>query len=546
MREISRREFLRAVGAIAIAAGGTAVAAGCAPLQSYGGATAAPLATLPPQTDFSPDVEINLRAVVGQTQILPGAPTRVWKYEAELIHGAADSLQPLENTYLGPLIRVRPGQKVRIHFRNDLPEPTIVHWHGLILPERMDGHPCDVIATGETYLYEFEVLNRPGMYWYHPHPDMLTGGQVMRGLAGLFLVTDDAEAALLPAGAQDIPLVLQDRTFDSNNQFVYAQGGAMGGMPGMAMMMGFLGDQILVNGAPNTALPLATRAYRLRLLNGSNSRDYKLGWESGAPMVVLGTDGGLLERPVERPYVMLGPGQRVELWADFSDLSAGDEVTLQSLAFVGAEGDSLMAGGMGSMGGMGGMMGYNPQLPNGNPFPILKIRIERQEDEILTLPTAFAPIARYRLEDAVNADQPRRFALTMRNMRWQINGRSFEMEAVAPNEIVQVGTLEAWEFVNEQNPGQMMEAMGMVHPIHVHGVQFQVQERTVTAPELKAGWDSVHEGYVDDGWMDTVLVMPGEQVRVLMRFAQPGIFVYHCHNLEHEDMGMMRNYRAEA
>jgi FtsP/CotA-like multicopper oxidase with cupredoxin domain len=103
--------------------------------------------------------------------------------------------------------------------------------------------------------------------------------------------------------------------------------------------------------------------------------------------------------------------------------------------------------------------------------------------------------------------------------------------------------MEAWEFVNERNPGEMMEQNSMVHPIHIHGVQFQVIDRQVL-PELKAGWDTVKDGYVDDGWKDTFLIMPGERVTVLMRFQDyPGVFLYHCHNLEHEDAGMMRNYR---
>lgn len=524
---------------------------------------------------FVPDVEIAIKATQSQRSILPGSDTAVWTYEGTLLRGDPSNLQPLQNSYLGPIIRVRKGQKVRVQFTNNLPEPSIIHWHGLIVPARMDGHPRDAVETGKTYVYEFEVANQAGTYWYHPHPEPLTGGQVIRGLAGLFIVSDEPQqAAQLPSGVNDIPLVLQDRTFDQNNQFVYLKDemGGMEGMPGMGMnmekTMGFLGERILVNGQVTPLLPVGTRAYRLRVLNGSNSRVYKLGWSHGVPFTIIGTDGGLLERPVERPYVMLGPGERVDVWADFSRLPVGTEVTLQSLPFVGAEGDSLltpqgstmpgMMMGHGAMGGMGAapttqatdqggedMGGYKPNPANGAAFPILYIRVERQEQESLVLPEKLATIERYSADQVLNYSAPRRFKLSMSGGMWQINGRIFGLEEVAADEIVKVNTVEAWEFVNEQNPNEPMDKMGMVHPLHIHGVQFQVVEREVLNPVLKAGWDSVSEGYVDEGWKDTVLVMPGERVKVLVKFVLPDLFLFHCHNLEHEDLGMMRNYRAE-
>ena len=192
------------------------------------------------------------------------------------------------------------------------------------------------------------MRNRAGTYWYHPHPHGITGPQVYSGLAGLFLVSDDEEkAAGLPTGEYDIPLVIQDRAFDNNNQLVYLSGQRM------EQMTGFLGDWILVNGQPDFILPVATHAYRLRLLNGSNSRIYRLAWQDGSPLTVIGTDGGLLEKPVYRRYVMLGPGERLELWADFSKYPVGSETALVSLPFdAGA-----LAGGRRGGGMMGGMMG---------------------------------------------------------------------------------------------------------------------------------------------------------------------------------------------
>ena len=116
------------------------------------------------------------------------------------------------------------------------------------------------------------------------------------------------------------------------------------------------------------------------------------------------------------------------------------------------------------------------------------------------------------------------------------------MEAVAPNEIVQLGALEAWELVNQPASGGMMGGLTMSHPIHIHGLQFQVAGRQVL-PQFASSWEAVRQGYVDEGWKDTVMLMPGERTKLLLKFEDyTGLYVYHCHNLEHEDMGMMRNY----
>ncbi len=511
-------------------------------------------------TSFTPDLEIDLQAIPKAVQIQPGQPTQVWSYEAKLVKGDPASLQLLPDSYLGSVIRVRRGQRVRVNFRNNLPagQPSIVHWHGLMLPEEMDGHPRFAIQPGQQYIYEFEVINRAGTYWFHPHPDRLTGAQTYAGLAGLLLVTDDEEIALnLPAGDYDLPIVLQDRTFDSSNQLIYLdngigkaqnngmgnRGGMMGNRGGMMgnldQMMGFLGQMILVNGKPNYVLSAATRIYRLRILNGSNSRIYKLAWSNGDPMIAIATDGRLLARPVERKYLMLAPGERVDVWADFSKLKVGTELTLNSLAFSGAEN----IGGMGNMGQMGGR---NTALAVGTAMPLFDIKIDREERETRRLPNQLASLPLLRPQDAVNANNPRPVTLSLNGMQWQINDRSFEMEAATPEETVKLNTIEQWEVINQLNRGAMMDASGMAHPIHLHGTQFQVISREVL-PELQAGWNTVKDGYIDQGLKDTVMVMPGERIKLLMKFEHyTGLFVYHCHNLEHEDRGMMRNYRVTA
>jgi len=527
---INRRQFLQMAGAGALSLA----------TEGLGSLFAAPsvFAEINAGSEFEPDLDISLTAQPRQVPIFPGTPTGVWSFQGQVLGGDPRNLSNLERSYLGPIIKVHQGQKIRVRFTNNIPDETIVHWHGLHVPAVMDGHPRFVIPQGETYIYEFEVRNRAGTYWYHPHPHGRTGPQVYGGLAGLFIVSDEEEkAAGLPSGKYDIPLVIQDRTFDNDNQLVYMSGHMM------ERMNGFLGDWILVNGHPDFILPVATRVYRLRLLNGSNSRIFKLAWQDGTPLSVIGTDGGLLEKPVHRRYVMLGPGERIELWADFSSYPVGSETALVSLPFDagmmggGGMGRGMMGGrrmGRGMMGG--GMMGSAPILPNGAGFPIFRVRVNSSEKAVHNLPKRLSTIGTYVPEDAVNLRYPRTFGLFMQHMTWTINGRVFQMEEVADDEKVQMDTLEVWEFINAGGSMGMMGMMDMPHPIHLHGMQFQVLERNGV----------MHEGYVNEGWKDTVLLMPGERIKLLVRFEDfSGLFLYHCHNLEHEDMGMMRNYLVE-
>ncbi len=562
---LNRRKFIRGtslIGGLAIGSGIHGLISSCSQPSSSPETSQKSIIARAPNPQFIPDVEINLQAVPKTVQILAGQPTQVWSYAATLVKGDPASLQSIPDSYLGPIVRVSRGQRVRVNFQNNLPpgQPSIVHWHGLILPEDMDGHPRFAIDPGETYTYEFEVVNRAGTNWFHPHPDMLTGQQAYAGLAGLFIVTDPEEAALkLPSEAYDVPIVLQDRTLDNNNQLLYLGSrigtprnigmGGMGGMPqnssqssgsmgDMNSMMGFLGEKLFVNGKPDFTLPAATRIYRLRILNGSNARIYKLAWSNGDPLIVIGTDGSLLSQSVSRKYVMLAPGERIDVWADWSKLKVGTELALNSLTFSGAE----------NVGGsnMGGMMGAGNAPELGAAMMLLKVKIDREEKETLQLPSKLAALPLLRPTDAVNATQPRPVELSLQGMKWVINGKSFEMEVATSQETVKFNSIEQWEIINKLNPGAMMDAKGMAHPIHFHGVHFQVISRQVL-PELAAGWQTVKDGYIDEGFKDTVLVMPGERVKLLMKFDKySGLYSYHCHTLEHEDAGMMRNYRIKA
>ncbi len=515
-----------------------------------------------PTRGFNPDIEIEMTGRLGFVPVLKSGPnTRVQKYYAKLLKGPKETLQHLKGNYLGPIINYEKGQKVRIYFFNELSEPSIIHWHGLHVPQKSDGHPMYSINPGERFVYEFEVMNRAGTSFYHSHSHQLTAEQVYQGLAGLITVTDEAEKKLdLPQGEYDLPLVIQDRTFNNRNQLQYLHG-----MHGR--MTGFLGDTILVNGKPTMEFSVKSRAYRFRALNGSNSRIYKLAWDDGTPLTAIGTDAGLLEKPETRPYIMLASGERVDLWLDFSNRPVGSKLVMYSLPFSGTMPPMYekMQQGKGGMGGMrGGMMGGRMDmmgggLAQGSKFPIATFKVTEKVSDSPKLPSRLINFQRLTESDVDNANNPLPIAISMKLMSPQLNGKSFSMDRVMDIERVPLGSIKKIKIFHQHGMknnsmkgkggmGMMGGGMGggmmmsMAHPIHLHGQQYQIISRKMEGMR-KDDYATVKEGFIDTGWKDTVLVMPGEEVEIIKPFHDfKGNFLYHCHNLEHEDLGMMRQF----
>jgi FtsP/CotA-like multicopper oxidase with cupredoxin domain len=392
--------------------------------------------------------------------------------------------------------------------RNELTEPTIAHWHGLRPPESADGHPRLAVGPGESYSYDFEVTERAGLYWYHSHAHERTAPQVYLGLAGFFIVRDDAEAALdLPNGARELSLSVQDKRQDASGQLVYNP-------VGHQLMEGFLADAPFVNGVRFPRIEVDSALYRLRILGASNARIFRVGLSNGSPLVLIGSDGGLLDLPVELPYVDIGTGERADVLVDFSDLPAGTTIRMTSLGFPDpGRGMGMMGGGrMGMAGGMG--------LPQGRQLDLLEFVVTRDVRESQPMPANLIPLPRL---DRADAERERVFRFDSMMMSHTINGRSFEMERV--DERIRFGATEVWRFVNNAP---------FPHPVHMHAVHFQVLTRTGGRGQVFP-WER--------GWKDTVLVFPDEAVEVITRFdSHRGMFLLHCHNLEHEDMGMMMNF----
>jgi len=541
-----RRQFLQhsAIGAVALSTFPGTVFANSGSLKSK------------PTPSFKPDIEIEFTSREAYIQIKPGQKTKVQKYYAKLLKGPKNCLVELENNYLGPILNYTKGQKVRIYYKNKLSEPSVIHWHGMHVPQDSDGHPMYAINTGETYIYEFEVMNRAGTSFYHSHSHELTANQVYKGLAGIITVTDEDEQKLdLPRGEYDLPFVLQDRTFDGRNQLQYLRG-----MHGK--MTGFLGETILVNGTPDAEFSVKSRAYRFRAVNGSNSRIYKMGWDDGTPLTAIGTDSSLLPKPETRPYIMLAPGERVDLWLDFSGHAVGSKLVMYSLPYAGAMPPNVerhrlgkKSGGMGMMGGGMGMGMMGSGLGQGDKFPIATFHVTEKVSDSPKLPSTLVPFEHLTERDVDNKNNPIPIGISMKPMRPQLNGQSFSMFKVLDIERVALGSIKKIKIFHahgsmkmDRQGGGRMGMMGggmmlsMAHPIHLHGQQYQILSREIEGMRTEE-YKTVNEGFIDTGWKDTVLVMPGEEIVIAKPFQDfKGLFLYHCHNLEHEDLGMMRQF----
>ena len=430
------------------------------------------------------------------------------------LRGGTSEVWSFNGQYPSPLIRLNRGERARIRLVNQLDEDTIVHWHGLDVPEAADGHPRFAIAPGAEYAYDFTVRDAPGLYWYHPHTHGRTAAQTYMGMAGLLIVAGEGESDLgLPSGEFELGLVLQDKRLGTGSEIHYAP--AMG----PDHMFGYLGDTGFANGVPDATLDVKRGAYRLRIVNGSNARILDLALGDDLPFTLVGGDGGLLSEPVTLRRLTLGTGERADVLVDFSAASPGDSIMLRSAEFE-VPGMMMGMGGMGSMGrGMG--MGGGGTIPQGGALDLLEFVVSQEAGPARRLPE--------RLNTEVDAEPDdgavtRSFVFDSQMMRHTINGRGFIMDRI--DQQVPLGRPEVWEFVNNG---------AFPHPVHVHGGQHRILSREGGRGQVMP-WER--------GRKDTALLFPGERIRMAVRFTEPGIFLLHCHNLEHEDGGMMSNFEV--
>jgi spore coat protein A len=509
----TRRSVLRLAGGAALVTVGAATTSCNDDTQRSGGSTGKVLTTsaklpapftvpLPVPPVLSPSrteggVEhYEITQKKARVEILPGTKTEIWGYNG---------------IFPGPTLATRSGKQVVVHHRNNLDVPVVVHLHGGKNPPDSDGYPTDMIMppggwTGEhhpgdmtagtrDYIYP---LNQPAAtLWYHDHRMDFTGPQVYRGLAGFHLVRDAAEDALpLPGGERDIPLMICDRAFDEDGAFRYPSvDPALRDGHGVTedYMEGVLGDVILVNGAPWPTLEVSNTRYRFRLLNASNARRFELALDpaprSGKAFTQIGSDAGLLGAPRAHDRIRMSQAERFDVVVDFSQYPVGTKITMLN------------------------------RLADGNTGKVMQFHVVRAAKDDTAVP---AKLVDFEVLDRGAAVRTRKFDFNQRSDDgWDINGEVFDVDRIlaAPK----LGDVEIWRFDGDAD-----------HPIHLHLAHFQVLSRNQNDP-----------GEFDGGWKDTVDMQSGKEIEVIARFdGYRGKYVFHCHNLEHEDMGMMANMQV--
>ncbi|MGH3655280.1 MAG: multicopper oxidase family protein [Micromonosporaceae bacterium] len=422
----------------------------------------------------------DLRADTGVTELLAGRRTPTWG---------------VNGSYLGPTLRIRRGDRVRVNVHNGLPEPTTMHWHGMELPAASDGGPHQSIAPGTTWSPSWTVDQPAATLWYHPHPHGQTARHVYRGVAGLIYVNDATSARSgLPRryGVDDIPLVVQDKNFTADGR-LDETGISFGGRH----VTGLLGEEILVNGTHDPYLTVRSRYTRFRVLNASTARVYDIGFTDDRPFEVVGTDTGLLPAPVATRRVMLSPGERIEIVARFRP---SERVVLRSFPPE-----------------LGGNPFYEKLAGGDDTFDLLQLRTAA---ELTGNPAPPRPL-RSAPPITPSPDAPRR-AFDLGD--FTINGRTMDMDRI--DFAATSGTAEVWRVRNTQ---------GIPHNFHVHNAAFRVIDVDGRPPPA---WQR--------GRKDTVYVPPGATVRFAVRFGpypdRRAPYMFHCHLLAHEDSGMMGQF----
>ena len=461
-------------------------------------------------------------------------PTTVWGYEG---------------TYPGPTFEVRKGELVKVKWINQLPNKhllpvdksitgpvpavrTVVHLHGGRSPANSDGHPQawftkGFAKTGPRFVSRISTYpNRQNAttLWYHDHTLAITRLNVYAGLAGFYLIRDKNENCLnLPKGKYEIPLVVQDRSFNPNGSLFYPKkpDTPKKGIPIPSVVPEFFGDTILVNGKVWPYLEVEPRKYRFRILNGSNSRFYTMRLSSGQPFYQIGTDQGLLAKPVLVKQILLAPAERADVIIDFSK-QKGKKIILTNNA--------------------------RSPFPVGDPVnpnttgQIMQFKVKSGifGKDTSSIPKFLTRLPKLKRASAVKVRNMTLVESTDRFNRLLqlIDGKRFE----APVNIKpRLNTVEVWNLINLTED---------THPIHPHLVKFQILSRQpfdvnfyIKTRKLKFTGPAVLPQPNERGWKDTVRANPGQVTRIIARYGPfNGQYVVHCHILEHEDHDMMRPY----
>jgi blue copper oxidase len=400
--------------------------------------------------------------------------------QLDLGRGSTSEVWAYNGMVPGPTLRATRGETVSMVLRNGLAEDTTIHWHGMEVPTEMDGQPHDAVRPSGEYTYQYPINQRATMNWYHPHPHERVGIQVYMGLAGFFIID----------GGEEIGLGLPAGKYEVPLVISDVSFDSKGELRYGNKSSGFLGNEPIVNGTLNAYHPVDKALYRIRILNGATARVFRLALSNGANFTLIGNDGGLLASAVSPQEVTLGPAERVDLIVDLRELNKDASAMLRCLD---AGWDLLELRGTGTAG------------PTG------------------AIPTTLSTITPLSRNGNGNGNPDRTFSFDGMS---RINGKRYNMHHVDFR--VPFEKTELWRFVTGGNAP---------HPVHIHGAYFQVQSRSGGRGDVVFPWEH--------GWKDTVLLQNGETVDVLIRFtAYKGRYLLHCHQLQHEDSGMMMNFEV--
>ncbi|UPT68042.1 MAG: multicopper oxidase domain-containing protein [Sphingobacteriales bacterium JAD_PAG50586_3] len=423
----------------------------------------------------------------------------------------------INGSWMSPTIIVNKDDSITLNVINNLPVKTTMHWHGLHVSAMNDGGPHQSINPNTTWSPSFKVRNNASTFWYHPHGAGQTDPQVSKGLAGLFIVKDAAEAALnLPRtyGIDDIPIIVQSKSFDDLQQIAIASD---------------MDTALFVNGTLNPFFNAPAQVIRFRLLNGSSLRSYNFGLSNGQTFYQIGTDGGLLDTSLALTRLRLSPGERAEILIDFSGM-------VSQTIYLKSYGSELLTGIYGAdVVGFGAdtIHEYEDNFLNGLDFNLLRLNIVSSTgNPVTTIPNALIPYVPFDVVNATNyrtivMDTIRMLPIDVPNLAegpFGMNNQTFDMDVV--NDTVHLNTTEVWMLINKTL---------IAHPFHIHDIQFNILESSGMPPVAS-----------EAGWKDVVLVMPGDTVKFITKFEtfadDMTPYMYHCHLLHHEDDGMMGSF----
>ncbi|NQY20336.1 MAG: multicopper oxidase domain-containing protein [Campylobacteraceae bacterium] len=418
----------------------------------------------------------------------------------EFVKGVKSNTLSFSDTYLGPTIKLYQNHKTNITFFNKINEETTVHGHGLLVNGDVDGGPQSIILPGKSKKIDLDITQEAGLSWYHPHIMEKTAEQVHSGLAGLYIIEDENSLNLnIPKtyGLDDIPLIIQDRSFTNGKMTKYKASGEV-------MMEGLREDTIVVNGVLNAKKTVPKGWIRLRLLNASNARFYKFTFKNNLKFFKIATESSFLNKAIEISELIMSPGERNEIMIDLSN-----QKSVKLLAnFLPADEEDEMF-----------FMKWFTKTQT-----VLELNVDKNNTTSTILPDKLNNIKYLKKNDA---KRTRKFELEMddennsSNM-FKINGKTMDMNYI--NEHIKKGEIEIWKIKGDMMP----------HPFHIHGVAFQILKHNGKRPKLE-----------DQGWKDTIIIS-NEWTKVIMKFDKEADkktpFMYHCHILEHEDKGMMGQF----